>query len=376
MLDESDEELQRRCELAGEDQRATLKASDGFSAQQPVAHYNPSDQARRLAAYRDLRAQDEADIEYMVCPFIPHLIAGWVHTDTSGWFPQQIQQRIDYFASRSQTLYTCCDTPSSSCMASRTSRLQGLVAKAKWQLELAKRAEAARKAAEEEHYKRTHCKRIRKLTAVKEVAATPAEPVPTPATEANSATTPESNAACGDPASEESGEPASDEVCLACFTFCPGLCKVYRQKVHDRHQLKVLREDHALAMVHVVNWTPNSEGATVRLQGPTLPTRGGFLAFFESAGTSIVELGHGQSHSPSYQRPSLHAELDALASTVKDVVGRPRNYVGFVNVPEPLSEDTKHVCTSMLNLRNICKLMAYSANSELGLKGMYCGCII
>lgn len=80
-----------------------------------------------------------------------------------------------------------------------------------------------------------------------------------------------------------------------------------------------------------------------KVQGPQMPTRGGFLAFFEQAGTAIVELSQGQSSESDDERPTLLAALNELASAVKDTVGDPRNYVGFVPVPEPVSEATPQV---------------------------------
>lgn len=72
ILDESDEELQRRCDTVGDTQRAADKTGDSVPAQQPAAaHYNPTDQSRRLAAYKDLREQDRVDIVYLVC-FLHH----------------------------------------------------------------------------------------------------------------------------------------------------------------------------------------------------------------------------------------------------------------------------------------------------------------
>lgn len=78
-----------------------------------------------------------------------------------------------------------------------------------------------------------------------------------------------------------------------------------------------------------------------------MPTRGGFLAFFEQAGTAIVKLSQEEAIESSDEQPSLHAALNELAAAVKDVVGSPRNYVGFVPVPEPVSTETPKVRTSV-----------------------------
>lgn len=76
-----------------------------------------------------------------------------------------------------------------------------------------------------------------------------------------------------------------------------------------------------------------------------MPTRGGFLTFFEQAGTAIVELPHQQDINSCDEQPSLHAALNELASVVKDVAGIPRNYSGFVPVPEPVSKTAPQVRT-------------------------------
>jgi hypothetical protein len=70
------------------------------------------------------------------------------------------------------------------------------------------------------------------------------------------------------------------------------------------------------------------------LQGPQMPTRGGFLAFFEQAGTKIIELPYHKNVSGG-QLSSLHATLETLSSQVQAAVGGPRNSTGFVPVPEP-----------------------------------------
>ena len=90
-----------------------------------------------------------------------------------------------------------------------------------------------------------------------------------------------------------------------------------------------------------------------------MPTRGGFLAFFERAGTAIVELSQRQPSDSGDERPSLLAALNELASAVKDAVGSPRNYVGFVPVPEPVLEATPQVLPphAMVQMAVNCKLV-------------------
>jgi thioredoxin-like negative regulator of GroEL len=63
-----DEELQERCKRAEQNLRLAQQAAtaDGVTAIQAASHYNPTDQARRMAAYKDLRAQDEADLVFLV----------------------------------------------------------------------------------------------------------------------------------------------------------------------------------------------------------------------------------------------------------------------------------------------------------------------
>jgi hypothetical protein len=63
-----DEELQARCRTAEQTfQLARQAAAVGGAPTNPAAsHYNPADQARRTAAYKELRAQDVADLEYLV----------------------------------------------------------------------------------------------------------------------------------------------------------------------------------------------------------------------------------------------------------------------------------------------------------------------
>lgn len=70
MLDAPDEELQRRCKQAEEAVESAKSATGAAAAAiPPDSHHNATDQARRLAAYKDLRAQDEVDLEYQVCCF-------------------------------------------------------------------------------------------------------------------------------------------------------------------------------------------------------------------------------------------------------------------------------------------------------------------
>lgn len=73
MLVAPDEELQKRCstvELELQPARGSA-AVGGVPTKQPsTTHYNSTDQARRLAAYKQLRDQDDIDLEYLVRPFL------------------------------------------------------------------------------------------------------------------------------------------------------------------------------------------------------------------------------------------------------------------------------------------------------------------
>ena len=69
LLEAPEEELAQRCMKAGQEiqQARELAAADGVPATSSAAsHYNTADQARRLASYTELRAQDESDLEYLV----------------------------------------------------------------------------------------------------------------------------------------------------------------------------------------------------------------------------------------------------------------------------------------------------------------------
>lgn len=69
MLEGPEEELEKRCTKAGQDIQLArgAAAADGVPATTLAAtHYNATDQARRLATYNELRAQDELDLEYLV----------------------------------------------------------------------------------------------------------------------------------------------------------------------------------------------------------------------------------------------------------------------------------------------------------------------
>jgi hypothetical protein len=83
-----------------------------------------------------------------------------------------------------------------------------------------------------------------------------------------------------------------------------------------------------------------------------MPKRGGFLAFFEQAGTTIVELPYQRNVNSNDHPYSLHATLDTLSSSVKAAVGSPRNYIGFVPVPKPVTTKVDpQVCSSSLRLQ-------------------------
>jgi hypothetical protein len=133
ILDVPDEELQRRCKQDEQSDEALV--NDGQSEMlRPDAHHNTADQARRLAAYKDLRAQDEADREFQVWR------CTWgcaVHRFRTG------------FSTHILMLYTL------------KCRLQCLIAKARWHQALERAEMKKKKAAEAEQYRRTHQKRAR-----------------------------------------------------------------------------------------------------------------------------------------------------------------------------------------------------------------------
>lgn len=71
MLEGPDEELQQRCTKAEQELQLAREAAAAAGVpgtQSAASHYNSTDQARRLAGYKELRAQDEVDLEYLVCP--------------------------------------------------------------------------------------------------------------------------------------------------------------------------------------------------------------------------------------------------------------------------------------------------------------------
>lgn len=93
--------------------------------------------------------------------------------------------------------------------------VQGLVTKAKWQQELAKQKLAAKKAADEELYKKTHCKRIRNPSTPKDSATT--DSLQHPAAAADPVAASEVNEEGNGPMPESNeDEPAPIEVCLLC----------------------------------------------------------------------------------------------------------------------------------------------------------------
>lgn len=75
-----------------------------------------------------------------------------------------------------------------------------------------------------------------------------------------------------------------------------------------------------------------------------MPSRGGYVAFFEQSNSAVVELATElNEESNTAGSMQLHACLESLASAVRDVVGTPHNYAGLVPVPVPANKSAAEV---------------------------------
>lgn len=95
-------------------------------------------------------------------------------------------------------------------------RLQGLVAKAKWQQQMAQREAEAKKAAEDDLYRKTHCKRIRNSVTPETSAPTDSPRGVVIAATVEDSPAPESNETGEVPLSDAAQEEAPVEVCFLC----------------------------------------------------------------------------------------------------------------------------------------------------------------
>ena len=80
------------------------------------------------------------------------------------------------------------------------------------------------------------------------------------------------------------------------------------------------------------------------MQGPTLPSCGGYVAFFSINGCPVIELDVHETEDKSTHIRTPHADLDRLCLAIQQSIGKPRNFAGLQAV-ELKDHVHSQVCT-------------------------------